>query len=457
MNSQIEQKILCWLFANAEYRDIVYPHLRGDYFSRTSCKIVFDAISRFVGKYNKFPNMEALKIELEKDKRTEDNEDVWKVVKEIENYKQEMFPELQFAIDETEKYCQLRAVYNAIYKSIDIFEGKNKQKTIHEIPELLKEAITVSFDNHIGHDYFEDAEKRYEFYHQGEKKIPFGLRWFDQITLGGISPKTLNVFIAPTGTGKTMTMCHFAAHYIREGYNVLYITLEMAEERIAERIDANLFNMPISQIKELPKNMYLKRHKEIMNKCAGKLIIKEYPTSTAGVHHFKALMKELQLKKNFKPDIVFVDYLNLCISSRYKRGEGTYTIIKAIAEELRGMAIENNLVLITATQTNRGGYNASDFDLTNTSESIGLPATADFMVGIIETDDLREQGKIMFKQLKNRYAPMIEVYGTINIDKSRCLLYDDTDDVVVPNNDVKFDDIAKQDNVDDPFADFRVE
>ncbi len=463
MNSSMERKILAWVYCREDYRDIVFPHLKRQYFAKRENFYVFSLISDYVGKYNRLPNKEALMILVSEQKINDElKKQVVETIEFIFSYDCSNFPDLDFAIEETEKYCKMRSVYDAIYKSIDIFEGKSKKHGIYEIPELLKDAINVSFSNEIGHDYFDDAEKRWEFYHKKEKKYKFGIKWFDDSTQGGVSPKTLNVFIAPTGIGKTMTMCHFAAHYIRSGYNVLYITLEMAEERIAERIDANLMNIPVQQIRELPKNMYIAMQEKIRKNCGGRLIIKEYPTSTAGVMHFQALLNELKLKKNFKPDIVFIDYLNLCVSARYPKGESMYLVVKSIAEELRGFATENNVVVFSATQANRNAYNSSDIALKDTSESIGLPQTTDFMVGIVETDEMREQGKLMFKILKNRYSGINDSFAMLNVDKSKSLLYEDG---ATPNN--TFSEMDRQEitmacNInagnasDDPFADFNV-
>ena len=420
---RIETTILKNLIYNEEYSRKVIPFIKPEYFELRSEKILFEEISNFIVKYGSSITLEALTIE------TENRTDLTEVeVKEIREMNlTESVVENQWLIDSTEKWCRDRAIYLALMESIHIADGNDEKKNRDAIPSILSDALSVSFDNHIGHDYLNDYEERYESYHRKEDKIPFDLELFDKITKGGIPNKTLNIALAGTGVGKSLFMCHVASSVLLQGKNVLYITLEMAEEKIAERIDANLLNVPIQDITELPQMMFENKVTSLAKKTQGTLIIKEYPTASAHSGHFKALLNELALKKSFKPDIIFIDYLNICASSRY-RGNSTvnsYSYIKAIAEELRGLAVEANLPIISATQTTRSGYGSSDVDLTDTSESFGLPATADLMFALISTEELEGLNQIMVKQLKNRYNdPTIYKRFVVGIDRAKMRLYD---------------------------------
>jgi len=420
---RIETTILKNLIYNEEYSRKVIPFIKPEYFELRSEKILFEEISNFIVKYGSSITLEALTIE------TENRTDLTEVeVKEIREMNlTESVVENQWLIDSTEKWCRDRAIYLALMESIHIADGNDEKKNRDAIPSILSDALSVSFDNHIGHDYLQDYEERYESYHRKEDKIPFDLELFDKITKGGIPNKTLNIALAGTGVGKSLFMCHVASSVLLQGKNVLYITLEMAEEKIAERIDANLLNVPIQDITELPQMMFENKVTSLAKKTQGTLIIKEYPTASAHSGHFKALLNELALKKSFKPDIIFIDYLNICASSRY-RGNSTvnsYSYIKAIAEELRGLAVEANLPIISATQTTRSGYGSSDVDLTDTSESFGLPATADLMFALISTEELEGLNQIMVKQLKNRYNdPTIYKRFVVGIDRAKMRLYD---------------------------------
>ena len=418
----ISQLILNQLCTNEEYVRRALPFLKDEYFERGE-KLLFAVVSRFINKYNTVPTEAALKLELQK----------------IPNISNEIFEhvsrayaaekvDIAWMLDETEKFCQDRAVYLAIMESIQIIDGKHKELTNNAIPDILSKALSVSFDTNIGHDYIDASDSRYDFYHRVESRIPFDLDFFNKITKGGLPNKTLNIILAGTGVGKSLFMCHMAGASLLQGKNVLYITMEMAEERIAERIDANLMNIPIDQLEQLPKNVYDQKIQKIGQKNIGKLIIKEYPTGAAHVGHFRALVNELKLKKNFKPDIIFVDYLNICASSRI-RGLGgsvnTYSYVKAIAEEMRGFAVENNCPIVSATQTTRSGYSNTDVGLEDTSESFGLPATADFMFAVISTEELEKLGQLMVKQLKNRYNdPTFHKRFIIGVDRARMKLYD---------------------------------
>ena len=379
----------------------------------------------FVEKYNELPTKEVLSIEVEK--RDDINEDSFKSVTHLISCLDESPVENEWLIDTTEKWCRDRAIYLALLDSIAIADGKDDKKGRDAIPSILSDALAVSFDNHIGHDYLQDYEERYEFYHQKEEKIPFDLEFFNKITKGGLPNKTLNIALAGTGVGKSLFMCHVASSCLLQDKNVLYITMEMAEEKIAERIDANLLNVGIQDIVDLPKPMFSTKVNNITKKTMGSLVIKEYPTASAHSGHFKALLTELSLKKSFKPDIIFVDYLNICASSRYRANANvnSYSYIKAIAEELRGLAVETNVPIVSATQTTRSGYGSSDVELTDTSESFGLPATADLMFALISTEELEGLNQILVKQLKNRYNdPTIYKRFVIGIDRAKMRLYD---------------------------------
>ncbi len=413
--------ILVNLIKNERYLRKVLPFLKDEYFSDNEHKFAFNEIKGYVEKYNNAPTMEAMSVAF--DKGTE--EDI-KLLQTIFEYKQQP-QELQWLVDETEKFCKDKAVFNAVLEGIQIIDGKKKDMTPDALPDMLTKALQVGFDTNVGHDFIEDADKRFDFYHRLEEKVPFDLDMFNRITEGGLSNKTLNIALAGTGVGKSLFMCHMASACISNGQNVLYITLEMSEERIAERIDANLMNIPIMDLKDLSKPMFDDRIGKVNDKIEGRLIVKEYPTASAHSGHFKALIDELKLKRNFHPDIVFIDYLNICTSSRFKPGSSanSYTIIKSIAEELRGLAVELDVPIFSATQTTRGGYNSSDVELTDTSESFGLPATADLMFAIISTEELEQMGQLMIKQLKNRYAdPTRNRRFMIGVDRSKMRLYD---------------------------------
>ena len=428
MTERIEDSILRNLIFSEEYYRKVIPHIDPAYFESIVDKTVFEEIYDFSTKYDKIPTKEILKINIAQ--RSDLNDEVYKdSVQKIETYSDEDV-DIQWLLDSTEKWCQDRAIYIALMRSIQIADGGDKKISKDAIPSILQEALAVSFDEHIGHSYTEQAEERYEFYHRKEEKVPFDLEKFNFITKGGLSNKTLNVALAGTGVGKSLFMCHCAGAALTQGYNVLYITCEMAEEKIAERIDANLLNVPVKDITELPEVIFTSKVQEISRKTKGKLIIKEYPTASAHVGHFKALLSDLKLKKDFKPDIIFIDYLNICASARYKGAiVNSYTYVKAIAEELRGLAVECNVPIVSATQTTRSGYGNSDPDLTDTSESFGLPATADFMFALISTEELEQQGRIMVKQLKNRYSDLVTSRKfMVGIDRSKMKLYDVADD-----------------------------
>ena len=421
----IERTTLSNLVYNENYTRKVLPFLKSEYFSDRQERIVFEEISKFVEKFNNRPTKQALSIEL--DKRKDLNDDEFKKVLEVVETLSDAEVDLNWLVETTEKFCKEKAVYNAVLESIKIIDGKDKQKKIDAIPDVLSDALAVAFDQHIGHDYVDDGEGRYEFYHKKEEKIEFDLDYFNKITKGGLPQKTLNVALAGTGVGKSLFMCHFASTLLMQGKNVLYITLEMAEEKIAERIDANLMNVTMDELRQLPKKMFEDRLTKIQSKTKGRLIIKEYPTASAHAGHFRALIKELALKRSFKPDIIFVDYLNICASSRFKGNAnvGSYFYIKAIAEELRGLAVENNLPIVSATQTTRGGYSNSDIGMEDTSESFALPATADFMFALISTEELEKLNQIMVKQLKNRYNdPNMNKRFVIGVDRGKMKLYD---------------------------------
>ncbi len=422
---RIETTILKNLVYNEDYSRKVIPFIEPEYFENRSEKIIFEEVSRFIVKYGSLITLEALSIEIEN--RTDLNETEIKETRDISDSFTNSVVENQWLIDTTEKWCRDRAIYLALMESISLADGQDDKKGRDAIPTILSDALAVSFDNHIGHDYLQDYEERYETYHKKEDKIPFDLEYFDKITKGGLPNKTLNIALAGTGVGKSLFMCHVASSALLQGKNVLYITLEMAEEKIAERIDANLLNINIQDITDLPRSMFESKVTNLTKKTQGTLIIKEYPTASAHSGHFKALLNELSLKKSFKPDIIFIDYLNICASSRYKAGSNvnSYSYIKAIAEELRGLAVETNLPIVSATQTTRSGFGSSDVDLTDTSESFGLPATADLMFALISTEELEGLNQIMVKQLKNRYNdPTINKRFVIGIDRAKMRLYD---------------------------------
>ena len=422
---KVEFLILRNLLYNEEYIRKVIPFLKSEYFEDANQKIVFEEILSFVQEYNQPATKEVLCIEVEK--RKDINETSFKEVLHLIGCLDDVPVEFNWLISTTEKWCRDRAIYLALMESIHIADDKDEKKNRDSIPSILSDALAVSFDNHIGHDYLQDYEQRYESYHRKEDKIEFDLEHFNKITKGGLPNKTLNIALAGTGVGKSLFMCHVASSVLLQGRNVLYITLEMAEERIAERIDANLLNVPIQDIVNLPKQMFENKVTNLAKKTQGTLIIKEYPTASAHSGHFKSLLNELALKKSFKPDIIFVDYLNICASSRFKGGNNvnSYTLVKSIAEELRGLAVEFNVPIVSATQTTRSGFGSSDVELTDTSESFGLPATADLMFALISTEELEGLGQILVKQLKNRYNdPTIYKRFVVGIDRAKMRLYD---------------------------------
>jgi replicative DNA helicase len=422
---RIESTILRNLVFNEEYSRKVIPFIEPDYFEQRTEKIIFEEITQFIVKYGSAITTEALTIELEN--RTDLSEVEVKDSREIISSFTDISVEQNWLTDTTEKWCRDRAIYLALMESISIADGQDEMKNRDAIPSILSNALAISFDNHIGHDYLQDYKERYEFYHQKENRIPFDLEYFNKITKGGLVNKSLNIALAGTGVGKSLFMCHMASSVLLSGSNVLYITMEMAEEKIAERIDANLLNVPIQDLVDLPKTSFENKVTSLNKKTQGQLIIKEYPTASAHSGHFKALLNELALKKSFRPDIIFVDYLNICASSRYKGSANinSYTLVKSIAEELRGLAVEAEVPIVSATQTTRSGYGSSDVDLTDTSESFGLPATADLMFALISTEELEQLGQIMVKQLKNRYND-ISVFKrfVIGIDRAKMRLYD---------------------------------
>ena len=422
-----EQLILRNLIHNEDYLRKVLPFLKNDYFSDTTERLIFDEITKFTENYNVPPTLTALQISIAEKKGLTNDE-----VEESKNYLQTHCQNAdenvsEWLIDSTEKFCQEKAIYNSVLESIHILDGKHKTLEKGAIPKLLSDALAVSFNNSVGHDYIDNAEERYEFYHRKEERIPFDLDFFNKITKGGLPSKTLNIALAGTGVGKSLFMCHVASSCMVLGKNVLYITLEMAEERIAERIDANLLNVRVDELEKLTKQEYTKKVSKVKNKTNGKLIIKEYPTASASVTHFRALLNELNLKRNFRPDIIFIDYLNICTSSRIKHGANinSYTYVKSIAEELRGLAVEFDVPIVSATQTTRSGFSSSDPGLEDTSESFGLPATADLMFALVSSEELEELNQIMVKQLKNRYAdPSSHKRFVLGIDRSKMRLYD---------------------------------
>ena len=422
---RIETTIIKNLIFNEEYSRKVIPFIEPEYFEQRSEKIIYEEIVRFISKYDSAITVEALNIET--DNRTDLTESEVKEVRDINNSLTDSVVDGQWLLDTTEKWCRDRAIYLALMESIHIADGNDEKKNRDAIPSILSDALAVSFDNNVGHDYLNDYEERFKFYHQKENRIQFDLEYFNKITKGGLPSKTLNIALAGTGVGKSLFMCHMASASLMEGHNVLYITMEMAEEKIAERIDAHLLDVNIKDITELPKPMFDSKINNIAKKTQGTLIIKEYPTASAHSGHFKSLLNELALKKSFSPDIIFIDYLNICASSRYRGNANvnSYSYIKAIAEDLRGLAVEYNVPIVSATQTTRSGYGNSDIDLTDTSESFGLPATADLMFALISTDELEGLNQIMVKQLKNRYNdPTINKRFVLGIDRAKMRLFD---------------------------------
>ena len=420
-----ELVILRHLLNDEDYARRTLPYLKPEYFHDRVEKTVYEQIDKFISKYNSLPTKEALTIEIDDNAKMSDEE-----FSQCSSFISELEPEnsdKDWLIDTTEKWCQDRAIYNAIMDSIAILDGNDKKNDKGAIPELLSDALGVSFDPNIGHDFLDDADSRYDFYHTVEERIPFDLEYLNKITKGGLPKKTLNMILAGTGVGKSLAMCHMASANLLDGKNVLYVTLEMAEQRIAQRIDANLLNVTLDDLEKLSKDMYDKKIERVRGKTSGKLIVKEYPTASAGSGHFRHLLNELRLKRSFVPDIIYVDYLNICSSSRIKGGAqvNSYTLVKAIAEELRGLAVEFNVPLVSATQTTRSGFSNSDVGMEDVSESFGLPATADFLIALVSSEELEDLGQILVKQLKNRYgSPSDFKRFVIGIDRAKMRLFD---------------------------------
>ena len=451
LTQRIEQIILTNLIHNEDFTRKVIPFIKTEYFQDGVEKVVFETIWNYVENYKANPTIETLVIDVQK---VVQNEEQHKACLE---YIEKISPgnsDQEWLIKETEEWCKERAVYNAILNGIHIIDGKDKKRTPEVLPSILSEALAVSFDTNIGHDYTEQSEDRFEFYHAKEDKIPFDLDFFNKITKGGLPNKTLNVALAGTGVGKSLFMVHVASNCLMQGKNVLYVSLEMAEERIAERIDANLMNVTMDDLRDLPRHMYENKFERIQKKTQGKLIIKEYPTASAHCGHFRSLLNELQLKKSFKPDILFIDYINICASSRFRSGiVNSYTYIKAIAEEMRGLAVEFGIPIVSATQTTRQGFVSTDIGLEDTSESFGLPATADLMFALISTDELQELNQMVVKQLKNRYAdPTANKRFIIGVDRAKMRLYD----VAQAGQDDLVDTGQEEGDIEDRFADFKV-
>ena len=438
---RVEHLILKNLLYNETYTRKVIPYLKGVFFEDKGEKALFEELHSFISTYNNLPTKEAVVINLSE--RTDLHEDDYnscvKLVGFLEENKEEISDE-EWLLNTTESFCQDKSIYNAIMESVQIISPNSKTKDDKgKIPEILTDALGVTFDPHIGHDYIDDSDDRYNFYHKVEEKIPFDLEYFNKITKGGLPRKTLNIALAGTGVGKSLFMCHVAANWLNESKNVLYITLEMAEEKIAMRIDANLLNISMDDITDLPKAIFDQKVAKLKSKAKGKLIIKEYPTAAAGAQHFRSLLNELALKRDFKPDIIFIDYLNICTSSRIKAGAyvNSYSYIKSIAEELRGLAVEYNVPIVSATQTTRSGFTSTDIGLEDTSESFGLPATADFMFAIISTEELEELGQFLVKQLKNRYSdPIYNKRFMIGVDRKKMRLFDLEESAQTGINDV---------------------
>ena len=425
MTERVPLTILKTLLHDEQFTRQVLPFVQSEYFEERSDRVIFEEISSYLKDYDGLPTKEVLHIEIEK--RTDLSEDEFKLSEQLVDSLEPTESDNAWMLDTTEKWCKERAIYLALMESIKIADGQDEKKQPDAIPSILSDALAVGFDQHVGHDYIDDSKDRFAYYHRVENKIPFDLEYFNKITSGGLSDKTLNIALAGTGVGKSLFMCHVASSVLLQGKNVLYITLEMAEEKIAERIDANLLNTNIQDIAELPKSTFTKKIDKLAAKTSGKLIIKEYPTASAHCGHFKALLQELKLKKSFEPDIIFVDYLNICASSRYRSAVNvnSYSYVKAIAEELRGLAVEASVPICSATQTTRSGFASSDPNLTDTSESFGLPATADLMFALVSTEDLENLNQIMVKQLKNRYNdPTMNKRFVVGIDRAKMRLYD---------------------------------
>jgi len=424
LTDRIESTIISNLFFNEDFTRKALPFIQSEYFSNAEEKTLFNEIEKFVENYKNLPTKDTILIEL--NNRKDLNEDQLKNLRQLVSSASDEQVDLQWLLDTTEKWCKDRAVHNAVLSGIKILDNKDQKRTPEAIPGILADALSVSFDNHIGHDYLQDADKRFDWYHTKEKRFKFDLDYFNRITKGGVPSKTLNIALAGTGVGKSLFMCHVASSFLTQGKNVLYITLEMAEERIAERIDANLFDISMDDIRDMPKQLYDTKVEKLNAKTKGQLIIKEYPTASAHSGHFRALMNELSLKKSFKPDVVFIDYLNICASARFKGGNiSSYFYIKAIAEELRGLAVEFDLPIFSATQTTRTGFVSTDIGLEDTSESFGLPATADFMFALMSNEELEALGQMKVKQLKNRYNdPSMNRAFIVGVDRAKMRLYD---------------------------------
>jgi len=426
MTQTIERTTLGQLLTNEDYARKVMPHMKSVYFGDRTERTVFEEIQKFVEKYNALPTKDTLEIEIDT-RRDLNEDDIKRVLTVVKELSVDTEVNAEWLIETTEKFCKDKAVYNAIVEGISIIDGKDKNRGADAIPSILTDALAVGFDNRVGHDYLLDSAERFEYYHTIEEKIPFDLEFFNKITKGGLPPKTLNIALAGTGVGKSLFMCHVAANCMNQGKNVLYITLEMAEERIAERIDANLMNVSMEDLHDLPKQMFERKIDKIIKNTTGQLIVKEYPTASAHSNHFRGLIKELAIKKSFKPDIIFIDYLNICTSSRIKgvTNVNSYTMVKSIAEELRGLAVETNVPIMSATQTTRSGFSNSDVGLEDTSESFGLPATADLMFALISNEELDALNQIAVKQLKNRYNdPTVNKRFVIGIDRAKMRLFD---------------------------------
>jgi replicative DNA helicase len=422
----LEKTILSNLVFNTDYFQRVYPYLKSDYFDDNNIKKVFETYSKYVEQYKEPPSVEALKISL--DKRKDLNEDSYKTIMvEVDSLKLDDQTNTDWLISETEKFCQDRDLFNSIRKAILIMDGQDKDNDKGSIPELLSQSLAISFDTSIGHDFIEDSDSRYEFYHRKEERLPFDIEILNKITKGGLPRKSMTVLLATTGGGKSLVKCHMAASYLLQGKNVVYITMEMAEERIAERIDANMMDVTLDELKIMPRNVYEKRIERIKGKTTGRLVVKEYPTGSAHAGHFRHLLHELKMKRSFTADVIFIDYLNICSSSRIKgaAAANSYTLVKSIAEEIRGLSMEFNCAVVTSSQFNRDGYGNSDVDLTNTSESMGITHTADCILGLISTEDLDALGQIMIKQLKNRWGDLSYYRRfTVGIDRSKMQIFD---------------------------------
>ena len=458
MSDRIERIILRNLFYNEDFTRKALPFIKSEFFTNHNESTLFGEINEFVNKYKNLPTKETILVELNKrkDLKEEELSEIKTIVNKLDN--QEV--ELQWLLDTTEKFCKDRAVHNAVLEGIQILDGKDKKQNPEAIPTILSNALAVSFDNHIGHDYIDDAEARFEFYHKKEKRFKFDLNYFNRITKGGVPSKTLNIALAGTGVGKSLFMCHAASNLLTQGKNVLYITLEMAEERIAERVDANLFDVTIDDLHAMPKDMYDNKVSKLQKKTIGQLIIKEYPTASAHSGHFRALLNELSLKKTFKPDVVFIDYLNICASSRFKGGNiSSYFYIKAIAEELRGLAVEFDVPIFSATQTTRSGFTSTDIGLEDTAESFGLPATADFMFALISNDELDQLNQLKVKQLKNRFGDhSMNRSFIIGVDRSKMRLFDVEASAqnIVDSNQTEEEEQIEPEVAYDKFSDFKL-